>query len=57
VASRSTDHVVIVGASLAGANAAVTLRGEGFRGGITLVGREDALPYGRPPLSKNVFAW
>jgi 3-phenylpropionate/trans-cinnamate dioxygenase ferredoxin reductase component len=43
---------VIVGASLAGAAAADTLREEGFRGRIVLVGAETELPYERPPLSK-----
>lgn len=44
---------VIVGASLAGANAAETLRAEGFPGEIVLVGDESELPYERPPLSKG----
>jgi 3-phenylpropionate/trans-cinnamate dioxygenase ferredoxin reductase subunit len=43
---------VIVGASLAGAKAAETLRSEGFEGGVTLVGAERHRPYERPPLSK-----
>jgi 3-phenylpropionate/trans-cinnamate dioxygenase ferredoxin reductase subunit len=44
---------VIVGASLAGAKAAETLRGEGFDGRVVLVGAEDERPYERPPLSKD----
>ncbi len=44
---------VIVGASLAGAKAAQTLRHEGFEGRLVLVGAEDARPYERPPLSKD----
>ena len=44
---------VIVGASLAGAKAAETLREEGFGGGIVLAGGETELPYERPPLSKG----
>jgi 3-phenylpropionate/trans-cinnamate dioxygenase ferredoxin reductase subunit len=44
---------VIVGASLAGAKAAETLRDEGFDGTITLVGQETERPYERPPLSKG----
>jgi 3-phenylpropionate/trans-cinnamate dioxygenase ferredoxin reductase subunit len=44
---------VIVGASLAGATAAVTLREEGFGGGVILIGDEDHPPYQRPPLSKR----
>jgi NADPH-dependent 2,4-dienoyl-CoA reductase/sulfur reductase-like enzyme len=44
---------VIVGASLAGAKAAETLRDEGFDGAVVLIGAEDELPYERPPLSKG----
>ncbi|CAN5669543.1 FAD-dependent oxidoreductase [soil metagenome] len=53
------DRIVIVGASLAGVTAAKTLRTEGFRGTITMVGDEDHAPYDRPPLSKQVLtgAW
>jgi 3-phenylpropionate/trans-cinnamate dioxygenase ferredoxin reductase subunit len=47
------DTVVIIGAGLTGGNAAASLRGEGFRGRIVLVGDEPAIPYGRPPLSKT----
>jgi 3-phenylpropionate/trans-cinnamate dioxygenase ferredoxin reductase component len=45
--------IVIVGASLAGGTAAVTLRDEGFDGDIVLIGAETQLPYNRPPLSKG----
>jgi 3-phenylpropionate/trans-cinnamate dioxygenase ferredoxin reductase subunit len=45
--------IVIVGASLAGATAAVTLRDDGFDGEIQLIGAEAHLPYNRPPLSKG----
>src|SRR5215207_579441 len=44
---------VIVGASLAGAKAAETLRDEGFDGRVVLVGAEADRPYERPPLSKD----
>src|SRR5579863_4791793 len=44
---------VIVGASLAGAKAAETLREEGFEGRVVLVGDEPVRPYERPPLSKD----
>ncbi len=44
---------VIVGASLAGAKAAETLREEGFTGRVILVGEEAERPYERPPLSKG----
>ncbi len=43
---------VIVGASLAGATAAITLREQGADGTVTLIGREHEPPYERPPLSK-----
>ncbi len=44
---------VIVGASLAGAKAAETLRSEGFDGRVILLGAEPERPYERPPLSKG----
>ncbi len=44
---------VIIGASLAGAKAAETLREEGFGGPVVLLGEETELPYERPPLSKG----
>ena len=47
------QRIVIVGASLAGATAAATLRDEGFDGEIRLIGAEAQLPYNRPPLSKG----
>src|SRR3954452_19059556 len=43
----------IVGASLAGAKAAQTLREEGFDGRVVLIGAEPESPYERPPLSKE----
>ncbi|NUR72319.1 MAG: FAD-dependent oxidoreductase [Hamadaea sp.] len=46
---------VIIGAGLAGAKAAQTLRDEGFDGDITLIGTEAELPYERPPLSKGLL--
>jgi 3-phenylpropionate/trans-cinnamate dioxygenase ferredoxin reductase component len=49
----TVDTIVIIGAGMTGGNAAVTLRGEGFRGRIVLIGDEPAVPYGRPPLSKT----
>jgi len=44
---------VIVGAALAGAKAAETLREEGFDGRVILIGAEAERPYERPPLSKD----
>jgi 3-phenylpropionate/trans-cinnamate dioxygenase ferredoxin reductase subunit len=52
----SVRSVVIVGASLAGARTAESLRARGFDGRIVLVGREPYLPYERPPLSKAFLA-
>jgi 3-phenylpropionate/trans-cinnamate dioxygenase ferredoxin reductase component len=49
----SDQTFVIVGASLAGAKAAETLRQEGFDGRVVLVGAEEERPYERPPLSKD----
>ncbi|MGS0686487.1 NAD(P)/FAD-dependent oxidoreductase [Nakamurella sp. GG22] len=49
----SEQTYVIVGASLAGAKAAETLREEGFDGRIVLIGEETEPPYERPPLSKG----
>jgi len=48
----NTTHL-IVGASLAGAKAAQTLREEGFDGPLVLIGEEAERPYERPPLSKE----
>jgi 3-phenylpropionate/trans-cinnamate dioxygenase ferredoxin reductase subunit len=48
----TTAHV-IVGASLAGAKAAETLRDEGFDGPVVLIGEETERPYERPSLSKD----
>jgi 3-phenylpropionate/trans-cinnamate dioxygenase ferredoxin reductase subunit len=50
----ATDQpYVIVGASLAGAKAAETLREEGFDGRLVLIGDEPDRPYERPPLTKD----
>src|SRR5438309_6390369 len=47
------NGVVIIGAGLCGGNAAVTLREEGYRERIVLIGDEPEAPFGRPPLSKT----
>jgi NADPH-dependent 2,4-dienoyl-CoA reductase/sulfur reductase-like enzyme/ferredoxin len=52
---KRTGRIVIVGASLAGLRAAETLRSEGFRGHLTLIGDEPHEPYDRPPLSKQAL--
>ena len=51
----AAERIVIVGGSLAGLWAAVTLRKEGFDGLLTIVGDEADPPYDRPPLSKQVL--
>ena len=48
-----SQSFIIVGAGLAGASAAKTLRKEGFAGSIRLIGAEVHRPYNRPPLSKD----
>ena len=47
------QRVVIVGAGHAGFQLAASLRQGGFDGSIVLLGDEPALPYQRPPLSKD----
>ena len=46
------ENIVIIGAGQAGQQAVASLRSEGFKGAITMVGDEDYPPYQRPPLSK-----
>ncbi len=50
------ENVLVVGAGLAGARCAETLRAEGFEGRITLVGEEPVPPYERPALSKEFLS-
>lgn len=52
----SDEKIVIVGASLAGAKAAETLREEGYTGRVVLIGDETEPPYERPPLSKGYLS-
>ena len=47
------EAILIIGGGLAGGNAAVTLREEGFGGRVVLISRERGIPFGRPPLSKT----
>lgn len=47
--------LLVVGAGLAGAQAAAGARRAGYDGRITIVGDEPHLPYQRPPLSKAVL--
>ncbi|MFC9996226.1 NAD(P)/FAD-dependent oxidoreductase [Nocardia sp. NPDC127526] len=51
--SESVEHVLIVGAGLAGLRTAEELRRAGYEGELTLIGDEDRAPYDRPPLSKQ----
>jgi len=46
------ENIVIIGAGQAGQQAVQSLRSEGFKGAITMVGDEAYPPYQRPPLSK-----
>ena len=50
------DHVIVVGAGLAGWRLVESLRREGYEGALTLIGDEPDAPYDRPPLSKQVLA-
>lgn len=50
------NHTLIIGASHAGAQAAVSLRQAGYEGRITLLGEETVAPYHRPPLSKDYLS-
>ncbi len=47
---------VIVGAGQAGSDMATALRAQGYEGRIILIGNEAALPYRRPPLSKDYLS-
>jgi 3-phenylpropionate/trans-cinnamate dioxygenase ferredoxin reductase subunit len=50
-----SGHCIIIGASHAAAQLALSLRQEGWEGKISLIGDEPYLPYHRPPLSKAFF--
>lgn len=52
----SHADVVIVGTGHGGAQAAIALRQHGFDGSIMMIGRDNAPPYERPPLSKEYLA-
>lgn len=47
--------VLLIGGGVASARSARALRRHGFDGSILLVGDEAALPYNRPPLSKEIL--
>ena len=54
--NHSQADVVIVGTGHGGAQAAIALRQHGHEGSIMMIGRDDAPPYERPPLSKEYLA-
>jgi len=47
--------ILLIGGGVASARCARMLRRRGFQGSIVLVGDEPALPYNRPPLSKELL--
>lgn len=51
-----SEQAVVIGAGQAGISLAAALRRRGFDGYIRLIGAEAALPYQRPPLSKEFMA-
>ena len=46
---------IVVGAGLAGASAVDGIRQKDDEGSILMIGREESLPYNRPPLSKKLW--
>ncbi len=52
----SPRSILVVGAGLAGARCAETLRAEGYDGELVLVGEEPFAPYERPALSKEFLS-
>ncbi len=48
--------IIIVGTGHGGAQAAIALRQQGHEGSILMLGRDNAPPYERPPLSKEYLA-
>lgn len=54
--SSDPKRIVVVGASLAGLRGARAIRELGFDGELLVVGDEQAPPYDRPPLSKQLLA-
>ena len=53
---ESHKHVTIIGGGQAAGQLVVSLRSDGFSGGIRLIGEEPHLPYQRPPLSKKFLS-
>ena len=50
---NTEDGIVILGGGLAGARAAEGARAAGYEGPVRIIAAEDAMPYIRPPLSKE----
>lgn len=51
--NTNREPMVIAGGGVAGGNAAVALREEGFAGRVVIISQEPGVPFGRPPLSKG----
>ena len=51
-AVNEIERIVVIGGGQAAAQALMSLRQGGYKGALTLIGDEPALPYQRPPLSK-----
>jgi NADPH-dependent 2,4-dienoyl-CoA reductase/sulfur reductase-like enzyme len=53
------EPIIVLGGSLAGVRAAVTLRSEGYNGKLIIIDRDSHAPYDRVPLSKQILvgAW
>jgi len=58
VMSASTEHseIVIAGSGHGGAQAAISLRQQGFQGRVVILTEEEEYPYERPPLSKEYLS-
>lgn len=56
--ANTPDHadIVIIGTGHGGAQVAIALRQQGHEGSILMIGRDNAPPYERPPLSKEYLA-
>ncbi|MBV1779091.1 FAD-dependent oxidoreductase [Paeniglutamicibacter sp. ABSL32-1] len=56
MATKETEHTVIIGAGQAGIQVADSLRAGGYTGAVTILNDEAPFPYQRPPLSKDYLA-
>lgn len=55
-APKYHSDIIIAGGGHAGAQAAIALRQQGYKGSITIVTEENEFPYERPPLSKEYLS-